>query len=132
MKRYPYRVVRGNTVLNCYKTREAAEAYLQRSACDHIAGTPTVQVYQHLDGEWVDLPVCRDRKVMDHSKRSRTMDIGVTTIMMTEQVLNAIARIEAGVPDKDCSWEELHEYTRACQVVAVLAIRNLKKYNSEI
>ena len=60
------------------------------------------------------------------------MDIGVTTIMMTEQVLNAIARIEAGVPDKDCSWEELHEYTRACQVVAIQAIRNLKKYNSEI
>jgi hypothetical protein len=60
------------------------------------------------------------------------MDIGVTTIMMTEQVLNAIARIEAGVPDKDCSWEEVHEYTRACQVVAIHAIRNLKKYNSEI
>jgi hypothetical protein len=60
------------------------------------------------------------------------MDIGVTTIMMTEQVLNAIARIEAGVPDKDCSWEEVHEYTRACQVVAILAVRNLKKYNSEI
>ena len=59
------------------------------------------------------------------------MDIGVTTIMMTKQVLDAITRIEAGVPDKDCSWEELHEYTRACQAVAVLAVAGLKKDNSE-
>jgi hypothetical protein len=60
------------------------------------------------------------------------MNVGVSTIVMTEQVLNAIERIEAGVPDKDCSWEELHEYTRACQVVAVLVVAGLKKYNSEI
>lgn len=60
------------------------------------------------------------------------MDIGVTTIMMTEQVLKAIARVEAGVPEPGCSWDEVHEYTRACQVVAIHAIRNLKKYNSDI
>jgi len=55
-----YRVVCGNSVLEYYRSRKAAEAYLQELAIYspdvYAKGPSIVEVFQWPDDKWVPLP----------------------------------------------------------------------------